>query len=315
MKRLFVIVALFSFINPLFAQIKKQPKSIKELNPDTILNFQLDSAIVVTGKKGLFVQDFIDEILNDTVFYMGFKKMKQYNFFAENDIVTFDKKYNRSAHIYKKIYHDNTGANYAQKVINKLDSGEIYKRNGKYELFTVQMFSYIFENMNSTEFTSTTPGRSEKSEEGYKDKLKVLIFSPGKPVKGVPFVSEKTAIFEPEMRKYYDYKFFSGTYMGNLPVYRFKCTAKPEYVNSDKVMIKELTTIFDKRTFQIVGRYIDMSYDNMAFSFDVKMNIEMNYVNDDLLPVRISYNGNWDVPFKKKEIAAFNVKHYGYNKK
>ncbi|MCO4292884.1 hypothetical protein NF867_08430 [Solitalea sp. MAHUQ-68] len=314
MRRFSLIILLFVIIQPLHAQEKKKLKSVQELNPDTILNFQLDSAILVTGKHGLFVQDFIDQILTDTVFYQGFKKTKDYDFFAENDILTFDKKYRRNAHIYKKIHHEHLNGQYTQKILSKVDSGEVFKSNGKYELYTVQMFSYIFENMNNSEFTGSKPVKGEKGEEGYKDKLKVLIFSPGKPIKGVPFISEKAAIFEPDMRQYYDYKFFSGTYMGNIPVYRFKCIAKPEYRNTSKVMINELTTIFDKRNFQILGRYIDMSYDNFAFSFDVKMNIDMNYIGDDLLPVRISYNGNWDVPFKKKEIAAFNVKHYGYTK-
>lgn len=313
MKKLTFVIILIGIGSTLFAQDRKNSRSAKELNPDTLLNFQLDSAITVTGKYGLSADDFIHEILTDSVFYQGFKKTRNYSFYAENDVVTFDKKYRRNAHIYKKIYHDQSGPKYKQVVLSKIDSGEVFKRNGKYELYTVQMFSYIFENMKSTEFGGEV-GKGEKGEEGYKDKLKVLIFSPGKPIKGVPLISGKTAIFDPEMRDYYDYKFFSGTYMGNIPVYRFKCTVKPQYKNTGKVMINELTTIFDKRNFQILGRYIDMSYDNIAFSFDVKMNIEMNYFGDDLLPVNISYNGNWDVPFKKKEIAAFNVKHYGYKK-
>ncbi|SMO59657.1 hypothetical protein [Solitalea koreensis] len=309
---LFVIVCCAA--NALAQVPKAPPRSIKDLNPDTVLNFKMDSDVVVLGKAGLSEQDFIDEILNDSVFYQGFKNIKHYSFTAENDVITYDKKWKREAHIYKKLYHDNSGPSYRRKVIDELDSGNVFKRNGKYQLYTVQMFSYIFENMSSSEFTNEDPAKGQKDEEGYKEKLKTLIFSPGKPISGVPFISHKTAIFEPEMRKYYDYHFFSGTYMGDIPVYRFKCTAKPEYINSDKVMIKELTTIFDKRNFQILGRYIDMKYDNFAFSFDVRMNIEMNYFDYGLLPVRITYKGNWDIPFKKAEFASFVINHLGYKK-
>jgi hypothetical protein len=77
-------------------------------------------------------------------------------------------------------------------------------------------------------------------------------------------------------------------------------------------MIKELTTIFDKRNFQILGRYIDMKLDNLAFEFDVQMNIELGYFNEELLPTKISYQGNWDIPFKKQERASFLVLHKDY---
>jgi hypothetical protein len=80
-------------------------------------------------------------------------------------------------------------------------------------------------------------------------------------------------------------------------------------------MIKELTTIFDKRNFQILGRYVDMKYDNLLFSFDVQMNIELGYFdnNEALLPTKISYQGNWDIPLKREERASFLILHKGYH--
>jgi hypothetical protein len=90
---------------------------------------------------------------------------------------------------------------------------------------------------------------------------------------------------------------------------------KPELSDwtKDGIMIKELTTIFDKRNFQILGRFIDMKLNNFAFSFDVQMNIEMSYFNNNLLPTKISYQGNWDIPFKKEERASFLVLHKDYS--
>jgi len=150
--------------------------------------------------------------------------------------------------------------------------------------------------------------------EGYKDKLKTLIFNPGRPIKGVPFIGSKTQIFTANMRQYYDYAFHSGTYLDSIPVYRFKVSVKPDLSNwtKDGMMIKELVTIFDKRNFEILGRYVDMKYSNMLFDFDVQMNIEMSYFDEVKLPTKITYQGNWDYPLKKEERASFLIVHKDY---
>jgi hypothetical protein len=172
------------------------------------------------------------------------------------------------------------------------------------------MFNYIFENENNTDLAES-PASVQKSDEGYKQKLKRLIFQPGTPIEGIPFISKKTEVFSPEMRKYYTYGFSSGNYYGSEPVYRFTVSAKPEYRNDGAVMIKDLVTLFDKTNFKILARYIYLKYDNPFFSFDVKMNIETRYFGDAQIPVLIQYAGNWDVPFHPKETAAFTVKMTG----
>jgi hypothetical protein len=120
------------------------------------------------------------------------------------------------------------------------------------------------------------------------------------------------------MRQYYDYSYTSGTYLDSIPVYLFKVNMKPDLSNwsKDDLMIKEMVTIFDKRGLRILGRYIDMKWDNLAFDFDVQMNIEMAPFDDgdSLLPTKISYQGNWNVPFKKEERASFLILHKGYKK-
>jgi hypothetical protein len=118
------------------------------------------------------------------------------------------------------------------------------------------------------------------------------------------------------MRQYYDYTFYRGTYLDSIPVYIFKVKMKPDLSNwtKDGIMIKELVTTFDMRNFQILGRSVDMKYDNLAFDFDVQMNIELGYFGEDqtLLPTKISYQGNWDIPLKREERASFLILHKGY---
>jgi len=310
MKKAFAALLLLSC--SLFGYSQKIPR----FNPDTILTVVADSPIVITRQR-FSAETFIREILNDTSFYDAFRNMKKYDFVAENSVYTYDKHNKVEGKIYRKIRHFGKGNNKVQ-FLAKQDSGKLYKSKGKYDLKTVEMFDYIFMNAYRSEFSSSnsSPAQKGSTEQSYKEKLKTLLFSPGRPVKGIPIISNKTEIFTANMRQYYDYKYYSGTYLDSIPVYRFKVTQKDDLSNwtKDGIMIKELTTIFDKRNFQILGRYVDMKYSNVLFDFDVQMNIELGYFDggEVLLPTKITYQGNWDVPFKKEERASFLIVQKGY---
>ena len=304
-------VFLFLLLIPLF--YKGFAQEINRFNPDTIKTIVLDSAVNIKAEK-LNVETFIRKVMYDTSFYQSFRDMKRYTFIAENRIYSYDKKNKVDGKIYRKIRHNNSGP-YKMEYLVKQDTGKIYKKNGKYQLYTVEMFDYIFMNAYNTDFVPNAPKPDGKggTNESYKDKLKTLIFNPGRPVK-VPFIGSKTEIFSANMRQYYDYGFTSGTYLDSIPVYRFKVSVKPDLSSwtKDGIMIKELVTIFDKRNFNILGRYVDMKYSNMLFDFDVQMNIEMGYFGEDKLPTKITYQGNWDYPFKKEERASFLIVHKDY---
>lgn len=310
MKRIYLLLTLMGISSLTFAQ------KIPRFNPDTVLTVTIDSAITITSTR-LTAETFINEIINDTSFYSAFRNMKKYTFTAENRIFSYNKKNEVEGKIYRKIYHNNQGP-YKMEILDKKDEGKVYKRNGKYSLYTVEMFDYIFMNAYNSDFTPTAPvpGVKGESNESYKDKLKTLIFSPGRPIKGIPFIGNKTQIFTPNMRQYYDYTYYRGTYLDSIPVYRFKVKLKPDISSwtESGLMIKELVTIFDMRNFQILGRYVDMKYGNLAFDFDVQMNIELGYFGEDktLLPTKITYQGNWDIPFKREERASFLILHKGY---
>ena len=292
-------------------------QAIDRFNPDTIKTIELDSTVKITARK-FGIETFINAIVTDETFYQAFRNMKKYTFTAENRIYTYDKKNQVEGKIYRKIRHNNDGP-YKMEYLAKEDAGKLFKKNGKYQLYTVEMFDYIFMNpYNSdllTEGPMTTGAKGKGANEGYKDKLKTLIFSPGRPIKGLPFIGEKTQIFTANMRQYYDYSYDSGVYLDSIPVYRFKVAIKKDISSGtkDDLMIKSLVTIFDKRNFTILGRYVDMKYSNMLFDFDVQMNIEMSYFGEEKLPTKITYQGNWDYPFKKEERASFLIVHKDYH--
>ncbi|RYY06128.1 MAG: hypothetical protein EOP43_07165, partial [Sphingobacteriaceae bacterium] len=190
-------------------------QQINRFNPDTVKTIVIDSAVAtIRGRSGLNAQDFIDQILRDTSFYEAFRNMKKYTFTAENRVFTYDKNDRVDGKIYRKLKHSNVASTHKIQYLAKRDSGQVFKRNGKYELYTTEMFDYIFMNAYNSDFVKggDSPNAGGKNE-SYKDKLKTLIFTPGRPVSGIPFISKKTEIFSPEMRNYYSYDFAKGTYL------------------------------------------------------------------------------------------------------
>lgn len=308
------VLLLILFTVPFFNGFAQE---IARFNPDTIKTIQLDSVVNIQAQK-FGVETFINAIITDESFYQAFRNMKRYNFIAENRIYTYDKKNKIEGRIYRKIKHTNEGPD-KMVYLARQDTGRVYKKNGKYQLYTIEMFDYIFMNAYKTDFVKEGPmtagGKGGDTNESYKDKLKTLIFAPGRQIKGLPFIGSKTQIFTANMRQYYDYAYHSGTYLDSIPVYRFKVTVKKDLSEGTKegLMIKELTTIFDKRNFEILGRYVDMKYSNMLFDFDVQMNIETSYFGEEKLPVKITYQGTWDYPFKKEERASFLIVHKDYH--
>lgn len=304
---------LFACIFLLFA-FSLKAQQIKRYNPDTIRTIVIDTPVANIRSHKLNAQDFIDAVVADTSFYKAFENMKGYAFTAENRIYTYDKRNKVNGRIYRKLIHSNIRGAHKITYVAKQDTGSVYKKNGKYQLYTVEMFDYIFMNAYNSDFVKDgLPGDAKGKNEGYKAKLKQLIFAPGRKITGIPFLSSKTEIFGPDMRQYYRYEFARGKYVDTIPVYRFKVIRKPS-TSEDDVMIKEMTTIFDARTFQILGRYVDMKYSNLLFDFDVQMNIELNNFGGELLPTKISYQGNWDVPFHKEERASFLIVHKDYKR-
>lgn len=303
--------SLISVLCLLLFAFSLKAQQTKRFNPDTIRTIIIDSAINIRSHH-LNAEDFIDAVLRDTGFYRAFREMKRFSFIAENHIYSYDKKNHINGKIYRKVKYTHIGSHHRTEYLAKSDSGAVFKSNGKYQLYTIEMFDYIFNGAYNSDYAKgpALPGANGKNE-SYKGKLKTLIFAPGHKVTGLPFLSSKSEIFSKDMRQYYFYQFARGKYLDTIPVYRFRVVRKPS-TDDDDVVIKELTTIFDTRTFKILGRYVDLSYHNFLFSFDVKMNIELVKAGNEYVPAKVTYQGFWDVPFHKTEKCSFLIVQKDY---
>jgi hypothetical protein len=91
--------------------------------------------------------------------------------------------------------------------------------------------------------------------------------------------------------------------------YIFKILSKPGLSSSerDNIVFDNITTWFNAKTMEIEARDYDLSYNTLFYDFNVHMEVQMNKVNNLLVPQVLRYNGNWKVAFKKRERGQFTA--------
>ena len=156
---------------------------------------------------------------------------------------------------------------------------------------------------------ATTWQEGKSGIEKHISELKKLIFSPGEKA-DVPLIGKKTAIFESDMREYYDYSITSKKYSTGTDCYVFTAKVKDEFENKKegKTIIKYLETYFEKETFQVLARNYQLAASTAFYDFDVTMWVKLTKVEEKYYPETVEYNGQWDIPFNKPEVARFTAK-------
>lgn len=280
------------------------------------MTVNLDEVIVEAKRIGFDVNSFIKRVEEDTTFYRAFKNLHIVGFHADNDIRILDKKGQVEASLKSKTTQHVKGRCRSMEVLDQQVTGDFYTRKGNYNYYTAELYGNLF----FTQGTVCVDGNGETPENAggamarHKAQLKQLIFNPGKPVKGVPIVGPKVAIFDRDVMRFYDFSISAENYVDGTPCYVFTAKAKPDLSRIDRgdVVIDELITWFNKENFEIVGRKYALSYKTMLFDFNVKMNVQMTKQFGLLIPALVTYNGTWDVAFKKRETAAFVAKFYDF---
>jgi hypothetical protein len=271
-------------------------------------NYITLSEIVVNNK--LDVPSFIERVKNDTTFYKAFRNLRIIGYTALNDIKMLDKKGNIEASLHSKTKQIRTGNCRKMEVLNQAITGDMFDFEGNFNYYTAQMYASLFFTKDSVcgennivkghEFSTNGLSGMEK----HKEQLKMLFFNPGKKIDGLPFISNKTAIFDESMADKYDMA-IDFSEQDSVPCYVFKIKVKPNKKND--VVIDEMTTWFNAKNFEIVARNYSLSYDAGVYDFDVDMHVEMSKVGNLLVPSVLRYNGNWKAIFKKRERGIFTA--------
>jgi hypothetical protein len=298
------LLFLVSFSLPfyIFAQNKKDT-TIK-------VDGKLITLAEVVINSRLNVPSFIERVRNDTTFYKAFRNLHILNYTAINDIRMVNKKSEVVASLRSRIKQSRSQGCRTMQVLEEQTTGDIYDKNRNFNYYTGELYGGLFftkgkvcgENniVKGREFS--TQGLSGMAK--HKEQLKMLFFNPGKKISGIPFMGDKTEIFSEKMAAKYDMSIDMEEH-NKTSCYIFKIKVKDD--QRSEVVIDEMTTWFNDRTFEIVARDYSLSYNASVYDFKVLMQVEMTKVGDLLVPSVLRYNGDWKAIFKKRERGIFTA--------
>ena len=268
---------------------------------------QMDDVVVKAARSGWDVNAFIRRVQTDTTFYKAFKSLRIVPYAATNDIKVYDKRGNVMASLYSKTRQAVAKGCRTMQTQEQKITGDFFKNDGEYNYYTASLYAYLFFTTGSIcGDNNIVAGTQHEKEDGTmgksKYRLKQLIFNPGSKVAGVPFIGDKAAVFDEDQAQKYDFKLTSEIYEG-VECYVFLITPKPG--EGDNVVFNNLATWFRKSDYTIVARDYSLSYSNMLYDFDVHIQVRTRQVGKYLLPVFLSYDGNWKIISKKRERVKF----------
>jgi hypothetical protein len=266
------------------------------------------SEVVVNNK--LNVPTFITRIKNDTSFYKAFRNLHILNFTAINDIRMNDGDGKMKAGLRSTTKQLRSNNCRSMQTLEEQVTGDIYDENREFNYYTAKMYASLFFTTGTVcgednivtgkEFSTAGKSGLEKN----KEQLKMLFFNPGRRINGLPFISNKTAIYDDEMADKYDMNIDIDVFKGQS-CYIFTQKVKPG--NKDDVIVDEMTTWFNDQTFEVVARNYSLSYGAGVYDFKVQMEVVMTKFGEYLVPSLIRYIGNWKIVLKPRERGVFTA--------
>jgi hypothetical protein len=274
----------------------------------------LDSVVIKAVKSGFSIEDFIRMMSRDTSFYQAFKNLRQFGFESTSRIVVFNHREKEVATMERLAIQEVESGHFKMSVISETATGNMYRKNKEFRYFTAHTFDRVFYprygiksniGINSDKTKNTTKGKPDR----YYDNIKTFIFNPGTETIDIPVIGNRLGIFKSEMQKYYDYNISSGNSSDLTDCYIFSCKIDDELGanKSEKPVIKELVTWFDKSSLRIMERKYKVSYVSALAGVDAQIHVTLIHHKGDIVPRKVVYTGVWDLPFKRAEYVHFSI--------
>jgi hypothetical protein len=267
------------------------------------------------------ISDFIRRVQDDTTFYKAFKTLRTLSYTSINDIRMTDKRGDLVASLNSKTHQLRTGDCRTMQTLNEQTTGDIRNDKGDWNYITAELYAGLFFTKGSicgeNNIVHGAFGNMEhlSGMDKHKEQLKLLFFNPGKPIPGIPFLGNKMDIFSKDAAELYHYIIDMKNYNGR-DCYVFTVKAREDLTSDqrDQIVIDEMTTWFDAKTMEVMGRIYDMSYDAGVYDFNVHMEAQLSKIDGILVPTLLRYNGTWGVVFKKRERGIFTATLYDFGK-
>ena len=283
--------------------------------PDSVVNVEGRSVTLseVFIRSNTDVKGFINRVRTDTSFYKAFRNLRILEFTALNDIRMMDKKGRPSASLYSRTRQDVFNGCRITRLLEEKVTGDFYDRRHHYNYYTAELYDGLFFAFDTVcGETNIVKGvmhsiKGKSGIEKHKEQLKMLFFNPGEDIPGIPLMGDKVQIFDKQHAALYNFGVDMVERYGTT-CYVFSIKAKEDIGSKkDKIVIDEMVTWFDYKTFEVLARTYSMSYGAGVYNFDVNMEVEMKRAGQYLYPALIRYNGHWGVFLKGKERGVFTA--------
>ncbi len=273
------------------------------------------SPVVIDNK--LNVPSFIEKVKNDTSFYKAFRNLHIIGFTAINDIRMVNKDGDLNASLFSHTKQSVKNGCRTMQTMDEVVTGDMYTDSKAFNYYTANMYASLFFTKDSVCGEDNIVKGREFSTEGkagmekHKEQLKMLFFNPGRRINGLPFMSNKTAIYDDDIADSYDMEIDWERY-NSTDCYVFKQKVKDG--KQGTVVVDEMKTWFNDSTYEVVARNYSLSYDAGVYDFKVSMEVQMTKFADLTIPSLIKYNGNWKAIFKKRERGIFTATLSDFNR-
>ncbi len=303
------------FFIPVFCLVSSLSVSAQDVADTVYTGKKIITLTAVVIDKNLNVPGFINKIKNDSSYYKAFRNLHVLGFTALNDIRMLNKKGGLNASLRSKTQQVRSNGCRSMQVLEETTTGDFYTNDKQYNYYTAQMYASLFFTKGKVCGESNIVAGASFSTEGkkgmekHKEQLKMLFFNPGRRINGLPFMSNKTAIYDDDMADQYDMNIDMDLY-NNISCYVFTQKVKPG--KTDGVIVDEMITWFNDQTFDVVARKYSLSYDAAVYDFKVDMEVQMTKVGNLTVPSLIRYVGNWKAITKKRERGVFTATLFNF---
>ncbi len=289
------------------------PASAQE--DQVVKRVQLDEVVINAQADGFSVEAFVKQVREDTTFHKAFLNTRFHPHHLRSALRVRAKDETETATLYRTGELVRKGER-AQLVLDTVhETGRLRDRKGDFRYLTAEMYDDVFFPKGEFVADNTVAHRKLDVERGsridkYKSELKKFMFDPGTEIASVPFIGDKLALFSPEMEPLYDFRIWSDDRNGHA-CWVFSADAKPEFPDG-RTVIKTMDTWFDHISGEVIARSYRIAHSSVILDFDIRIRVENETIGSALVPRSVHYDGDWDIPFKKRELVRFVLEYSGW---
>ena len=282
---------------------------------EVIKHIQLAEFVVHRQAEGFDLEGFMTQVIQDTTFYHAFLNTKVHPHRVKSRLRVRNKDEKETASLYRSGHLIRDGQ-LAELVLDSVsETGKLRENDGDFRYLTAEMYDDVFFPKGRYTANNRIADRTLELDrssrfEKYKSELKKFMFNPGQEIASVPFIGDQLDIFDPAMVPFYDYKLDSD-YRNGHSCWVFTAVARDSVngrrADEDDTVIKRMVTWFDDTNMNVLAREYRLAHASMILDFDITMHVENTEVSGELVPTLVNYEGDWDIPLKKRELVRFHL--------